>query len=266
MALTNAYLVRWARGLLEVADAASIAAYGRHEGYLPLNGSQSPQDASQVAERVLAVRAYPQLATTIGLRPTGAGDNPYVDFDLGDWLSAPDDDGTTTPARVRSLSTRDHPDNTGQVVFTPELRSLPAESEDVLGRWLQRMATGGGASHSTAPSIPIPIPPRPEKHPLPEFSLAIVTLKVSGRYYAQVPQRLVKMVASLNIGGAATTTVIVRRNGAAITGAVASWGAGGTGEQKVELEVDLAVDDWLTTETTEAGPGAAGLTVQLEAI
>lgn len=264
MALVNAYLVRWARGLLEVAEAPSIATYGRHEGYLPLGGSQSPEDATRVAQAVLAVRAYPQVATTIGLRPTGAGDNPFVDFDLGDWLATPDDDATVTPARVRSMLTQDHPDNTGQVQFVPELRNVPAEAEDVLGRWLQRMATGGGTSHSATPPVPIPTPVKPEKVPIPPFSLAVVKVKASGRWYVPEAMRLVRWTGSLTAPGNATTTVVLYRNEVAI--ATMSWVAGAFGGQAVELAVDLTSAHYLTTAVTTAGGGALNLVTQPRAV
>lgn len=263
MPLVNAYLVRWARGLIEVVEAPSIAAYGRHEGYLPLGGSQSATDAAAVAAAVLAVRAYPQVATTIGLRPTGAGDNPFVDFDLGDWLNTPDEDGTVTPARLRSMLTQDHPDYTGQVQFVPELRNMPAEAEDVLGRWLQRMATGGGGGASVAPPVPIRETPRPEKEPFPPWSLAVVRILTSGRYYATEPCRLVKIIPSLGTPGAGLTTVVASLNGTPISGATASWGAGEYGARPtIYLALDLDPGDYLTVATTAAGGGALGLTVQ----
>lgn len=264
MALVNAYLVRWARGLLpEVVEQPSIDLYGRHEGYLPITGSQSPEDATRVAQAVLAVRGYPQVATTLGIRPSGAGDDPYVDYDLGDWLAAPDEDGGTTLARVRSLATEDDPAMVGQVVHAPEVRSLPAESEDVLGRWLSRMAGGGSAGWSVAPPAPVvPAPPRPNADTPAAFSQHFVKLQTSGRWYALSPQRLVRVVFSLSVAGSTTTTALLLRNGAAVSGATYSWVGGATGVQAFDLAVDLAAGDYLQAQTTAAGTSAVGLVVQ----
>lgn len=262
--MVNAYLVRWARGLIAVEEPASIAIYGRHEGYLALGGSQSPEDASRVAHAVLGVRSNPQVATTIGLRPLGIVDRPYDDFDLGDWLPTPDEDGALTSARVRSLMTQDHPDNTGEVQFVPELRNVSAEAEDVLGRWLQRMATGGGASGAATPPIVIPTPLRAEKVPIPPFSLAVVSVKASGRWYVPEAMRIVRWTASITDPGSSTTTAVLYRSEVPV--AEISWVAGQIGPQTVQLEVDLTTAHYLTTAVTAAGPGALNLVTQPNAV
>jgi hypothetical protein len=263
--LVNSVYVRWARGLAgPLEDAASIAAHGRHEHVLQLGGSQSPEDAMNAAQAWLGINAWPRVATTVGLRPTGTGDQPFVDFGLGDTLPAPDEAGGTSDARVRSLPFADHPANVGQVVYSPELRAAPAEAEDHLQRWLQRMATGGGGSAATAPPVPVPVqvPDPPER--LPPFSWAVVRVRNTGRFYLPVAVRLLRVVFSLDVPGTTSTTAELHRNGLAI--ATYTFAAGQSGNATVALVTDVAADEWLQGVCSVAGAGAEGMVIQPEGV
>lgn len=263
--LANSVFVRWARGLAgPVEDAASIAAHGRHEHLLQLGGSQSPDDALNAATAWLGINAWPRVTTKVGLRPTGTGDRPFVDFDLGDTLPAPDEAGGSTDARVRTLGFADHPSNVGQVVWSPELRATSAYNEDVLQRWLQRMATGGGSSAATAPPVPIPVQV-PDPTPfMPPFSWATVRVRNTGRYYLREPIRLLKVVFSLDIPGSTSTTADLHRNGTTI--ASYTFAAGQSGNAAVELVTDMAAGEWLRGGCSVAGSGAEGLVIQPEGV
>lgn len=266
MALVNALLVRWAKGLTEVTRGASVATYGRHEGYLALGAAQSGEEAVRVAEAILDVYSNPIVTSTVEVEPTGIGDNPHVDFGLGDFVSVPDDAGGVTAARLRAITTGDDVD--GKVSFVPEFRGLPAESEQTLNRWLKRMSNGAlaGSTSSASPTTASRPPELSDHGDLPPFSIYRVAVSTSGRFYPLRAIRIAEFVASLQVAGSTTTTVVLQKNGIAVSGATISFPAGDTGPRGLNVAIDLGPSDYLTSAVTTAGTGAVGLTVQTKSV
>lgn len=263
MALTNVLLCRWADGYHEVEDAASVAARGRREGFLSLGAVQSVEEVERVANALFAFLAEPRVSTTAGLLPTGLGDEPYEDFEVADYLTAPAPDETPESVRVRALAVTE--DAEGNPVFVPELRQTLLEREDRLQRWLKRMANGalGGVAESAAPrSTPTTTVSPQGLVELPPFSLAgIMRVSVSPRYYSPVVVRLTKLVVSLGTAGTTTTTVELRKNGGAI--ASVSLGAGETFATTALSDGMVNDLDYLQVAVTAAGSGAEDLDVQV---
>lgn len=263
MALVNAVLAQWARGLVWVTDGPSIAQWVRHEGYLAVGAAQSEADAVRMAQAYLATRAQPTVTTTVGLEPRGLGDEPGVDFGTGDYLGAPDEADATVQQRVAALTLSDDPDVVGGVVEVPELRSLQVEQDAATQLWLKRMANGalGGTSRSASPS-PAAKPPEPSAtKEVPPFSLATVAVSVSQRWVPPIAMRISRLVATLSTVGAGPTTVVVRKNGVAVPGASFTW-EGVPGTQGLRVAIDVTPADYLETQVTAAGVGAQNLIVQ----
>lgn len=156
MAVATALLVRWVDGYLNVNDAGGVAAWGRKEGFLTLGNVPSAEEVARIAAAVLASQAAPRVATAMGIEPeTGGGSEAYVDFVVGDTVTAPDEGGGTSVQRVVSLTVAE--DENGEITVAPELNSSFQVQDEVLNRWLKRLINGTlkGASASASP-----VPPR----------------------------------------------------------------------------------------------------------
>lgn len=119
--VTNALLVRWSGGWLEVEDAPSVTAHGRHEDYLSAGDADSEAEAERIALGLLARLAWPSEEITVELEPTGVSDRPYVHFETGDTVIAPDSEGNATTWRVKGFTVTE--DGEGNARYVPELVS-----------------------------------------------------------------------------------------------------------------------------------------------
>jgi hypothetical protein len=117
--VTNAFLVRWAQGWMEVADAASVTAHGRHEAFLSLGHANTSDEATRVASAILARLAWPSERTAVAIEPTGTDDVPYVHVVTGDTVMVPDWTGTPAPMRWMGVTVTE--DDEGNPYFVPEL-------------------------------------------------------------------------------------------------------------------------------------------------
>lgn len=121
--VTNALLVRWTDGYIEVTDADSIAAHDRREGFLSLGNAPSVDEATRSAEATLEQLAEPEENITAGIEPAGTDDRPYTGFYVGDTITVPDHTGAPVSRRVASITVGE--DEEGVPVFVPELRPTP---------------------------------------------------------------------------------------------------------------------------------------------
>lgn len=153
MAVTTALLVRYAGGYTVVEDAAAIAAWGRREGFLQLGGVSDRDQAERVALGVLAFQGAPRVTTTLGIEPTGTADNPYVDFVVGDSITAPDETGSSSQQRVVSLTVVE--DDNGEVSFANELKAPFLIAEEAFSRQLKKLLNGSIGGHTQAAN-PLP--------------------------------------------------------------------------------------------------------------
>ncbi len=102
--VTNVYLVRWAQGWLEVDDAASIAANGRHEEFFSAGQANTVEEATRLADVLLDANAPARDDQVIEVEPIGAGDEPYTNFAVGDTVTAPDKAGAAVSRRVARIA------------------------------------------------------------------------------------------------------------------------------------------------------------------
>lgn len=154
--LANYLLVRWQGGYIVVEDAVSQAAHGVKQALLTLSNITDEDEASRIGQATLGFTAYPRVAAAAGIEPTGVGDDPFTDWDLGDTLLAPDETGVTSAQRVVSITVVE--DDNGEATFAPELRDTLTVQEERLDRWLKRLVNGSlrGQSNSAAPTTAPP--------------------------------------------------------------------------------------------------------------
>jgi len=90
---------RW----VERVDAGSISSYGRSEIGLSLGSTSEDSTADEVADKQFGETAGERFSFTTQLTILD-GPQPYVDFDLGDSVSVPDDQGGTVKVRVMAVT------------------------------------------------------------------------------------------------------------------------------------------------------------------
>lgn len=265
MAITNALLVRWASGFTWVTDAASITSYGRREGYVTIGGATSPDVVGRVALAVLAKRVAPEVSVTAALEPAG-GDVPYVNFGVGDTVTAPNETGAAAPVRIVAMGVAE--DAEGHPTFVPELGAVAVPRQRDRDRWLKSMLNGslGGtvaaASPSGASASPSATSARETTGDAPPFNInGAVVVAESVDWWPRRSVRMHRIFFALKTAGTSTTTVVAKKNGAV----VATFGlASGVTSDAVDVSVVLLGPevDKLAFAVTVAGAGAIGLEVQ----
>lgn len=115
--VTNVLLVRWSQGWLEVVDAASVTAHGRHGAFLSAGQANTVEEATRLARAILARDANERDDMDITVEPTGVGDVPYDDYVVGDTVTAPDHTGAGLARRVVRLGVSH--DEEGFAVYRP---------------------------------------------------------------------------------------------------------------------------------------------------
>lgn len=150
-------LVRYGGGYITVENAAAVAAWGHKEAFLQLGAVSDRDQAERVANAVLAFQGDPRISTTLGIEPTGIGDEPYVDFAVGDEITAPDESGGSSSQRVVSLTVAE--DDNGDVSFANELKAAFLIPEEAFNRQLKKLLNGSirGQSQSANPLPTSPV-------------------------------------------------------------------------------------------------------------
>lgn len=156
MGVATLLLVRYDGGYFEVSDAAAVAAWGRKEGFVQLGSVADVDEATRVATAILAFQKEPTVATTMGIEPTGTGDDPYADYTVGDSITAPDVDGTPTTQRVVSLTVTEDADS--EVGFVNELKSSFLVADEAFNRQLKKLLNGSMRGQTQAAN-PLPTSP-----------------------------------------------------------------------------------------------------------
>jgi len=118
LGITTHLLVRTPNGWVEIA-AANEATDGRVEDLLSLGNAGSDAQATSQAEAAFTDIATPTTTFTAACVPV-EGATPYVDFDNGDTVLAPDGTGGAAALRVMSISVSEDA-TSGAISFVPEL-------------------------------------------------------------------------------------------------------------------------------------------------
>lgn len=134
--VANAFLVQFDGGFVAVEDSSSIARYGRREMYVELNGVKTEAGAVNLMSRIMSgMRDVAQRAGVpdIVTRPIDSADTggvvpmegsfPFLDYNVGDVISAPGHDiGTYGRMRVMGIACSEDAD--GKLTFDPDLESV----------------------------------------------------------------------------------------------------------------------------------------------
>lgn len=130
----NDVLVRYEKGYTSVRNASSVSTYGVREGYMELGGINDPTTARNVADGALkgviasVLRAgSPEVMYRNEFLGDGGivgieGAYPFLDFNIGDIISAPNKDGVLARHRVLGLGFSEN--NDGYLTFDPELEVM----------------------------------------------------------------------------------------------------------------------------------------------
>lgn len=257
--LTNALLVRYEGGYRQVAAPASIAQYGRREGFVSLGQVDSTAEVDRLGDAILDVRDAPAWSTVAKIDPTGAGDVPYVDFEQGDRITAPDETGAAVLMRVVGITVTE--DQLGRAIYTPELRSPHDELEHRLDRTMRRLSAGslgGTVENASPPTGPGPIgelqtalPPK-----ILGFGQPGAVALAEEEFELPWSGLLSTIVARVRVAGTTATILELYVNGvSAGTVTIPATQNRGT----TTFNVDVSEGDLLLLEVTQAGTGAQGL-------
>ncbi len=147
--ITNTILIRTPAGFLERVDLGSLGTYNRREGFLSLGNISDGATIDKTTDALFAKVADPKASSTLEIIDV-VGSVPLVDFEVGDFILAPDVTGVFTKQRVRAMAVSET--DAGTVRYVPQLSTIEEELEASLNRWLAAMAKGtlGGEASKVA--------------------------------------------------------------------------------------------------------------------
>ncbi len=147
--ITNTILIKTPAGFLERVDLASLGTYNRREGFLSLGNISDGATIDKTTDALFAKVADPKASSTLEIIDV-VGSVPLVDFEVGDFILAPDVTGAFTKQRVRAMAVSET--EAGTVRYVPQLSTVEEELEASLNRWLAAMAKGtlGGEASKVA--------------------------------------------------------------------------------------------------------------------
>lgn len=263
--VANVVLARYPSGAwYERTSSGSVTSWGRKEKSLSA-GAQSPAQIRRVIDATFGEVADPATHVTAAAEPL-PGIVPWVDYFVGDWISAPGEDGTPTSYRVRAV-TAAH-DEAGHPIYVPELGTLEQEFEARLARLSRRMNPGsfsGRVENAAPPTNTVDNPlagflGRPEVAVF-SYSGELAIGAMSGRFYPTKSVRRIRALASIT-PGTSSTVVTLYKNGVAL-GTITF--TAGDDVEAVEFASTFSPNvDFLTAAITTAGAGAADLVVRAE--
>lgn len=194
--IKNALLISTDDGWVErTAGSTSMNKYGRIEGSMSVPGSGA--GATTVAQMIFKQRAEAEEGASYKLLMNRW--TPMVDFNVGDWVLAPNSSGQSVSRRVMSISVTE--DDAGNPVWTIEFDTIFQNNDEKINRIITKLGGGGAASGSGSatgirpgnssvvtfpPSVPgigqqdeVP-PPAPSK-PILTTRLGVVTVEWNGK-------------------------------------------------------------------------------------
>lgn len=143
---TDVLVVEYADGQMRVPSSG-----GTRTGFLRLN-SATRDEATKIATQVLADQAQPEQIT-VKVQPTGNGDYPWINVDVGDTASFNPGTGAVTQ-RVHEMHGTLTDDG---VEFELVVKSVHLEESERLAWVVQRAANGSlGGTAPSAPAGPAP--------------------------------------------------------------------------------------------------------------
>lgn len=179
--LKNALSVKTDLGWMNVEDeGTSISTYGRLEGTLKIGAPRAVSEA--LADVVISQRKTEEEGATYEIAPT-TREMPFVEFNVGDYVAAPNELNEPVSRRVLSISVEQ--DSNGRPKYSIEFDVIFRENEDRLNKIINKIGAGGvGGDFSgvTNPDTgfgdPVVIPPPavpPIKFPLPPSGVSVTS-------------------------------------------------------------------------------------------
>lgn len=142
--IRNVLIVQTLDGWREYTDANSIAKYGRLEAKLKVD---LPATAvASLAKEYFSQKAQPEESTTFEILPI-FGAEPFIDFDVGDYVTAPNAKGQSATRRILSISVSED-DKTARPIYSIEFDTIFSERKKTLEEKFQGggIISGGGGS------------------------------------------------------------------------------------------------------------------------
>lgn len=163
--IKNSLSLKTESGWTTDVDAASVSKYGVLEGSLDTGASEAV--AKQLSKLVFAQRAQEEEGATYDFIVKSY--IPFVHFDIGDWVLAPDDDGLMVKRRVMSIAVEET--DAGQPVYTIEFDTIFRENEDRLNKIADKLTGGGVGSglsnvQGVTPGVGYPVQTPPDSVPI----------------------------------------------------------------------------------------------------
>lgn len=143
-------------------DNTSAIEYGVLEGVLDTGASQAVSRA--LAGIVFVQRAQEEEGASYDVYLPPEGKTPHIDFSVGDWVLAPNEQGLSVKRRIMSISTEEN--SSGRPVYTLEFDTIFRDNEDRINRVLEKLGGNGiGSSYSNAGGVGSPSPSGPTDLP-----------------------------------------------------------------------------------------------------
>lgn len=145
----NALLVRSLTGWSETVRSTSTY---RREACLGLGAQQNPEEAARIANAQLDIYADVRTEIATDPKPRGPGEAPFIDYHTGDYLVAPDWDGSHNDQRVMSIGCA--MDDNGMITYSVELHDRILGERERTEQALKKMVNGTlrGASKVATPT------------------------------------------------------------------------------------------------------------------
>jgi hypothetical protein len=264
MPVTNALVLRYAKGYRTGADSSSVSAYGRREGFMSVSTVEELTSADQTVSQVLASQAVLQRSLVLGIEPQTDADTPYLGVWVRDQVTAPDQD--RNPAQYRVVSLTAQIDDEGWGVFIPELQTTSDVASDRTKLWLKRIGDGTLAGRSQKATIVRPLGTQVlegKVSPIspPPFSQSTLEVSESAKWNPDDPFRLTQVDATLLTPGTSTTSVQIRKNNTTVL--TLSFAAGIYHVVSLPTTISFTQGDYLSVRTSVVGTGAAELLVSM---
>lgn len=268
--MKNRMLILWDGGYVVASDAASVTANGVHEGFLSAAGIPDVDIVDQLAAQNLATTSTPDESLVAQMDDTSAtsGYSTFVDFGVGDSVTAPARGGGTQTVRCVGITLAEDGDAYLDVVT--EWDTVRDVAEDRLQRWLSRTENGTLDGRSPTPVVSVSSPSIVSSGVV---NSATIDMSTDGGYAPEVGDKsaghlprtrgfLWRATIKATAAGIADTTVRVKVNGSdlfAITLPASS----------VSAVYDLSYGQLTLVERTDivafdvtAAGGAEGISVQ----
>lgn len=250
-------LSRYEQGYTVDVDAAGTA---NARGYLSIPHVRTPEEAGRIAAQILQTFRDERFGAEYSLRE--GLDEPWLDFSLGDTVTAPGDDGTNDTLRCTAFTYAEN--RQGEISFGGELGDLDVDDEARVRRWLRRMAGGtiGGRVESAGPvRSGMTAPTERSQSRLERFSFpgTITAGVISGLQTVHYSLRLVLFIIRATTAGSGDTTVRIYVDNVAHTDLTFTSGAVGEAEF---VSIDLAAGQTIKVGIPTAGTGLADVVVE----